>query len=423
MLKKIVNALVLMGLLTGASFAQNIETSPLSRYAFGTLQNPASVSSKGMGGVGIALRDNSAINLSNPASLAALDSLHFVLDVGLTGQYSMLRSGDLSKNTLEGNLDYMAFKMPLFKVIGFSAGLKPFSRSGYGMTIKSEVEGLNSVELTQTYRGKGSMQELFFSLGTDIYKGLSIGAEAHYLFGSTSQIILANFNSSVINSEYFNNELKLSTWYASLGMQYQIKQKSNSYTIGATFTPSFNNDIKRTFTNDRNFGDPRKPDLVVQRDVIHSKIPMSVGLGFAYGRSNKLLAAFDIKYTNWKGIENDFSYQNVQLKDAIKFALGASYLKDPYSSSLSDRLIYRCGVNYASSYFSHNLYGEEKRAGLALGLGVPIYVNNERTSYLNLSLEYEKSFSANQLMIKEDLLKLSLSVNFNETWFRKLKIY
>ncbi|MCD8496174.1 MAG: hypothetical protein LRY45_06530 [Bacteroides graminisolvens] len=44
------------------------------------------------GGVGIALRSNSFLNLTNPAALTEIDSLKFTIEAGVMGAYKKIYS-------------------------------------------------------------------------------------------------------------------------------------------------------------------------------------------------------------------------------------------------------------------------------------------------------------------------------------------
>ena len=53
---------------------------PYSIYGVGDLSQPGTAYNKSMGGVGVALRNTSFINVMNPASVTARDSLSFMTD-------------------------------------------------------------------------------------------------------------------------------------------------------------------------------------------------------------------------------------------------------------------------------------------------------------------------------------------------------
>ena len=62
--------------------AQSNTKSPYSRYGYGKLADNSIGMSRGMGGIGYGLRNSQQINVMNPASYAAMDSLTFLLDLG-----------------------------------------------------------------------------------------------------------------------------------------------------------------------------------------------------------------------------------------------------------------------------------------------------------------------------------------------------
>ena len=64
-------------------YSQKLVNSPLSRFNLGSMEPAGPFRSIGMGGVGTAIRDNSAIYFSNPASYSSLDTNSFVFDFGL----------------------------------------------------------------------------------------------------------------------------------------------------------------------------------------------------------------------------------------------------------------------------------------------------------------------------------------------------
>ena len=56
--------------------------------------------------------------------------------------------------------------------------------------------------------------------------------------------------------------------------------------------------------------------------------------------------------------------------------------------------------------------------GAVFGIGIPL---NDRRSFVNVSLEYDRLIPK-EGMIKENALKLTFGLTFNESWFKKLKL-
>ena len=65
-------------------WAENGMNSPYTRYGFGQLSTLEVGANKGMSGTGIGLQNNSQINLLNPASYASVDTLTFLMDIGVS---------------------------------------------------------------------------------------------------------------------------------------------------------------------------------------------------------------------------------------------------------------------------------------------------------------------------------------------------
>ena len=66
-----------------ASAAASAQTSsPYSMYGYGIIGDRATSLQRQMGGVGYAMNSGRQINVMNPASYAAIDSLTFLFDIG-----------------------------------------------------------------------------------------------------------------------------------------------------------------------------------------------------------------------------------------------------------------------------------------------------------------------------------------------------
>ena len=75
--------------------AQSNIDSPYSRYGYGTLDNHTIGASRSMGGIGYAIQSGKQINIKNPASYAAIDTLTFLCDFGVSLQFDYMKEGSL----------------------------------------------------------------------------------------------------------------------------------------------------------------------------------------------------------------------------------------------------------------------------------------------------------------------------------------
>ena len=160
---------------------------PYSRYGYGSLADNSFVANKGMGGVGIGLRNRSQINVQNPASYTAIDSLTFLFDFGMNGQMSVFREPGVSQTDWSAGIDYVAFQVPLGKKFAATAGLLPFSYVGYEYGNQSDlIAGEDTIAVTRKYTGNGGLNKVFLGFAYAPIKSLSVGVNMGYIWGVTS---------------------------------------------------------------------------------------------------------------------------------------------------------------------------------------------------------------------------------------------
>ena len=67
--------------------------SPYSMYGYGKMTDLSFARGRAMGGVGYGFREGTEINISNPASYSAVDSMTFIFDAGMSFQNTNLNDG------------------------------------------------------------------------------------------------------------------------------------------------------------------------------------------------------------------------------------------------------------------------------------------------------------------------------------------
>lgn len=408
--------------------SQDMQSNPLSRLGFGTLQESVPNSWRSMGGIGIGVNDPMVINLKNPAGYAGTDSLSFIIDAGVSVNMGHFNDGAAKRTTFLGGLDYVALQFPLYKnMVGFSAGIKPFSSAGYGLVNTNSIGEGGQTILLQTFTGSGSLQKAYAGLAVRVLGNLFIGANANYLFGSLTHSVATTPNSTVLSQSVHTNTVKMGDWGVDAGIQYCInlnnKQKDN-FVIGATYAPGLK--ISPIFTEviSNNVNDPLRQTIKQRELEVVTATPHEIGAGFSWNRPDKYTLAADLSYSMWSKTPNVFSGDGVTLKDAYKAALGFEFVPDVYSRDYGKVMKYRFGLNYANSYLSTSEIPQMHSVGAAFGIGMPVnFFGGDRPSVINLGLDYTHSFAGKGTPLSNGVLRLSLSVSFNETWFRELKIY
>lgn len=418
-------------------FAQNNTNSPYTRYGYGEIADRSFGAGRAMGGLGIGLRLNNQINPLNPASYSAMDSLTFLFDFGLMGQYSWFKDGLGNKqNDINGNIEYIAMQFPLSKRLGMSVGILPYSHVGYKFQVSPTNDGLSEKETFQeNYQGQGSLTEIYAGLAYDIWKKrLSLGVNAGFLFGSLEHtgntLFIYNGGTSDTYSSNWFKKITINDVKLDIGTHYtHLLNKTDKLVFGAVFSPKMKmnsraEDVKKI---SRMVG---AMEYIIEQegDTVKNKgfeMPNTLGLGVSFSRINKLVLGADVQFQQWK--EAKFFNNNDQFKNRFRIAVGGEYTPDLYVRNYFKRVKYRAGLHYSNSYLNidskdaqNNLKkGSYNEYGASIGFGFPLV---DYRSVLNFSLEYMKVKPDLKTMIDEQYFRITLNLTFNEGWFRKRKL-
>ena len=225
-------------------FAQfnNNTSSPYSRYGLGELHPYGFGRSTAMGGASIASRNNQQINLANPASFDAIDSLGFMFEFAIDAKYSKFKENFGSVTASDANFQYFAMNFQISNRMGTSLGLVPFSDVGYNVVVQQDIE--NTGPVTTTYYGAGTISNAFLGLSVQPFKFLSVGANLNYFFG------MLNRNAEVVFSgaaDFYNMQqyksLRVNDFSFDFGAQATIPLNvKNKVILGAVFenNPKYN---------------------------------------------------------------------------------------------------------------------------------------------------------------------------------------
>ena len=105
-------------------------TSPYSKFGYGLLNDNATSAQRQMGGVGYGMNSGRQINVMNPASYAATDTLTFLFDMGV--DFTVLKSSENTSSGTNkltqygGGIDYITMQVPIGKRMGAGLSLVPF---------------------------------------------------------------------------------------------------------------------------------------------------------------------------------------------------------------------------------------------------------------------------------------------------------
>ena len=95
---KILGCLLIALTTISGAWAQGGTKSPYSQFGIGALSDQSQSMSRGMNGVGYALRQGNQVNTLNPASYSSIDSLTMLFDMGLSGQFTHFEENSVRRN-------------------------------------------------------------------------------------------------------------------------------------------------------------------------------------------------------------------------------------------------------------------------------------------------------------------------------------
>jgi len=417
-------SLPILLLLVLYTHAQIRISSPYSRFGLGDITGNNNAWNASMGKIGYGVRSPYHVNFNNPASYTAFDSVSFVFEGGFVSDFVTLKSSVQSDSRNYTSLGYLLFGIPVTRWWKTSIGLVPFSDVGYNVSSIETAEGIGNID--RLYSGSGGINRFFWGNGFKIFKNLSIGINASYLFGTLNREAVAIFPDSIyfINFKVDNNT-RVNDLYFDYGVQYSKSFKNNlQLTVGAVFAANTkinaqSDQLSQTFFLGAD-GVEHPRDTITNVSGVHGTIliPLMTGVGISLEKTDKWIAGADFRWQNWKKF-NAFNLGD-SLVNSFQIGVGAEFLPDlnNYYTYLK-RIRYRIGLFYNRSYLDlRNINLDEY--GVSAGFGLPL---RGIKTVLNLGLQVGTRGTTNSSLIQESYFKFIIGFSIYERWFLKRKYY
>lgn len=406
--------------------AQSGTNSPYSQYGLGVLSDQSQGFNRGMNGLALGLRSHNQVNVQNPASYSALDSLTMIFDIGFSGQITSFEENGRKLNANNADFEYAVGAFRLLPKVGMSFGLIPFTSIGYNYSNTPNAK-LSSISFTETHSGSGGLHQAFVGLGWRFLDGFSVGANLSYLWGSYDRTISIASTDGNVNTEVKNYSASVSNYKLDIGLQWQRKiSKDEILTLGATYGVGHNlhadAEYKTSSTNSQT-GTVTEPPVSVIDNAL--SIPHSFGFGLSWQHANRLTVGLDYTLQKWGALDfpeinnttGNYVLKSGLLKDRSKFTLGCEWTPNPLSQHFLSRVNYRVGASLATPYVNINGKEGPKEYSVSAGFGIPI---NKGRSCFNLSGQWVHSPSTG--FITENTFRVNIGITFNERWFMKWKV-
>ena len=198
--------------------AQNEISLPYSSYGIGSVNHSSNGVLDAMGGVSYAMQNPYYINIRNPASYAAFDSLSFIADVAASAYVSQLKQNRMTQKNTYAQPGYLAIGLPVTPHWRTSLGILPFSTVGYDIETVQEIERVGPT--TYKYSGDGGINQLYWGNAFKICKGLSIGLNASYIFGTIHSYSNTEIEGAYFSNSYVRDSYQAKGVYLDAGLQY-----------------------------------------------------------------------------------------------------------------------------------------------------------------------------------------------------------
>ena len=217
-MKRTVICSIALGFVSVAAMAQSGTNSPYSQYGIGILSDQSQGFNRGMNGLALGLRYGNQVNSLNPASYSAIDSLSMIFDVGLSGQITNFKEGNISRNAKNADFEYAVAAFRAFPKVGISVGLIPYTNIGYNYANSSRV-GTSETTTTETHSGSGGIHQAYIGVGWNVFGGLSVGANFSYLWGSYDKTVSISSSDSYVNTMQRTYSASVSNYKLEFGLK------------------------------------------------------------------------------------------------------------------------------------------------------------------------------------------------------------
>ena len=415
--------LVVTGFTASAQQTEALGTyTPYSLFGIGEIEKQGTSSNKGMGGIGIGVRDNRYINYTNPAAITARDTLAFMLDFGVSQKNFYNTDGNVNSAFNTGNMQNLMFTAPIKNKSAFIVGITPYSNIGYKFR-----ENETDHEIVAKYGdiayekyGNGSINQFFVGAATNIGDHISVGAEMLYYFGTLTRNSNVEFVTDLSMRDIRTGwDYSVNAISGRAGAQYFNKFGNVEFVAGATYR--FASNLDGDYTRFATAVAGSVVDTIKMESLSGYKVevPSEFGVGFSFRKTDKWMVGFDYVGQNWKGSHfGDASGEMFDAANSSSFKAGFEFVPNKYDIRYYlKRVSYRFGAYYDKTYF--NIGGNQvNAAGFTFGMSMPI---NRWYNAITWSVDLGQRGALENNMVRERYVQFNFNLNLYDIWFVKRK--
>ena len=407
--------------------------SPYSIYGIGNISKEGTAFNKSMGGVGIATRNRRFINILNPASLTARDSLSFMADFGLSEGNTVYRQNLDGARLISANNTFNIYdfviSFPIYRSSAFMVGITPFSDLGYDFSsdvTDGSIIG-NTGNITYSNYGTGSIYQLFAGGAVTFWRRLSLGAQLIYYFGSLDKKYDMTYYDVSYRSVNNGYNMRLRGLTGKFGVQYEQPLGNNlSLTLGATYRLRTNvkgqlTDYSYAVTSETVDTLRNNVNNLSRNDGI--KFGDELGIGVALRGGEDWSVEVNYLMSDWRhsGFEDKggLAAQGTSVfTSTVSHSVRAGFEIVPNRNDIRyylRRCAYRAGAYYDTSYylFDGNVVNS---FGITLGVTLPVF---RWYNGITLGVDLGQRGSLRNNMVRERYVSFAIGFNIHDLWFQK----
>lgn len=420
MIKKVRFITLLFSVIGGAVLAQNNPSSPYTRYGLGSLSNRNTIFCSSMGGLSQAVQMPYVINSGNPASYNSIDTLGFLLDGSLIATFLNSKTETSQQSSNNSSLGYFNVGFTVVKGWKTVIGIQPFSDVGYKITTAGTDNVLG--KYTYNYIGDGGLTQAYWGNSLRIMRGLSVGLNTSYLFGTISRQRVQEFENMTVLGLDSKNKTYIRGFNFLGGVQYKKELKNDYYfilgaTAGLSSSISATDDIFTTTFIRNTVGTHITKDTVENYNNKDGKIvlPFVAGGGVSFGKTDKFMIGADMNWQNWS--KYTIFDQNDSLSDSYQIAVGGVFVPNSQSQNFLKKIRYRAGFRFQQSYLDLKNTNINE-FGINFGVSIPI----KKKSSFNIGLEYGERGTISNNLIKESFTRISIGFQLWDNMYVRRKL-
>ena len=396
--------------------------STYSLLGVGDYIDPAVSAAMGMGGLGISNGSYWYLNNTNPALLYYNRVALFSAGI-LAETKNISQQGFEPSTSGSGNLSHIAMAFPLIREkMSFSIALQPYTSVNYAFFYEDLVAGGNSPNNAIVLNeGSGGITSLNLNVGGVVYKGLSFGIKASYLFSGYEKEF-SSFTDAAHPTyiALYLQRQSVNDFAFGFGMAY--KHKIGEYQLGLGVIYDL-----ETAANGKEFVRIEQRNLsntVIFSDTIANNIdnvlnlPANIGVGISFGKPQVWMVGFDFKTQDWSNLEVPASASPQKFTQGRKYVLGGEVVPDAFDvKNYFKRITFRAGLTYEEKpYWLADT--QIKEFGINFGWTLPV----ARFSGLDFGIMIGSRGTTDNNLVKEDFFKVYFGATFNDNrWFIRPK--